>query len=166
MRKRLGLIPIAAIVSLALMPTGASASNRGGRVVTACSNVTVNGGKYGGKVTLRFGLIGSVSCNEAHRVVRAYYRKVAAGQCGAQNNFCNLQFSGGWDCGFFFATESKETGGAVAGCARASASIRLYEVARPTSTHGTLHLAQFLSPDRKVWCLLRGSSEAYNPSSW
>jgi hypothetical protein len=153
MRKGLGFIPVGIVVALALMVTGASATNGGGRVATACSNVTVNGGRYVGKLTLRFGLIGRVSCNEAHSVVRAYYRKMAAGRCGAQNNFCNLQFIGGWDCSIFFAAETKETGGAIAGCARPGAKIRLYKAARPTGTH-TTHLREFLSPDRKVWCVV------------
>jgi hypothetical protein len=74
-------------------------------------------------------------------VVRAYFSKMAAGDCGKLNNFCNLQFPGGWDCSIFFATESQETGGAIAGCARKTgAKIRLYKASRPTSTPGTRHL--------------------------
>ena len=163
MRTRLGVISVGIIVALALLASGAQATG-GGRVASACSNETVNGGRYVGKLTLRFGLIGSVSCNEAHSVVRAYFRKMAAGQCGAQNNFCNLQFAGGWDCSIFFATESQEAGGAIYGCARPGAKIRLYKVSSPAST-GMLHLAQFLSPDHKVWCLLSGPGQEYNPSS-
>ena len=156
MRKGPSFIPVAVIVALAFVTPCVAASDRGGRVASVCSNVTVNGGKYVGQLTLRFVLIGRVSCSEARRLVRAYFRKMAAGQCGVQNNFCNLQFPGGWDCSIFFATESQETGGAVAGCARSEhEKIRLYKVTRSSDKPGTLHLGNFLSPDRKVWCDIR-----------
>jgi hypothetical protein len=153
MRKRLCFVPVIVLVALALMSTGAGATGDG-QATSACSNVTVNGGKYVGQLTLTFGLVGRVSCNEAHSVVRAYFRKMAAGQCGAQNNFCNLQFAGGWDCSIFFATESQETGGAIYGCARPGAKIRLYKASPPATTHGTLHLSEFRSPDKEIGCIV------------
>jgi hypothetical protein len=153
-RQRLWSIPVVVIVALAFMTTSAAAANGDGQATSACSNVTVNGGKYVGQLTLTFGLIGRVSCNEAHSVVRAYFRKMAAGQCGAQNNFCNLRFAGGWDCSIFFATESQETGGAIYGCARAGAKVRLYKASPHASTHGTLHLSEFRSPDKEIGCIV------------
>lgn len=130
MRKGLGLIPTAAIVTLALMATGAAASDGGGQAASACSNETVNAGKHVGKLTLRFVLIGSLSCDTAHRLVRAYFHHVATGgHC--EGTQCLVSFPGGWDCGYFFATESHETGGAIAGCAQGSgARIRVYRVGR------------------------------------
>jgi hypothetical protein len=94
----------------------------------ACSSISVDGGKYLGRLTLRLVLFGPVTCDKAHRLVRAYFRKYAAGQCGKDNNFCNLSFAGGWTCSFFSAGESQTAGGAFAGCARsAHTKIRLYK---------------------------------------
>ncbi len=132
MRTGLGLTAVALIMVLALTSTGAQATG-GGRIATACSNETVNGGKYvevpelRGELTLRFVLIGSVTCDEAHRLVRAYFRKVAAGagQCGKQNSFCELQFAGGWDC--FVVPSAQSQDGAHADCARTGAKILLYK---------------------------------------
>jgi len=79
-----GILVLACSASASLASGSASAAS-------ACSNTTANGGKYVGKLTLRFG---KVSCAEAHRTVGAYYRKMAAGGCGAQNNFCDLELHG------------------------------------------------------------------------
>jgi hypothetical protein len=102
-------------------------------------------------------LIGRVSCGKAHRLVRAYYRKMAAGGCGQANLFCTLSFPGGWTCGQFSFGQSQTAGGAMAGCARAApgAKIRLYKAG---SHRRTLHLAQFLSTDRQVWCVIGRAS--------
>ena len=133
-----GLTAVAAIILvLALTGTGAQAS--GARIASACPKETVNGANVG-KLTLRFVLIGRVSCDKARRLARAYFNKRAAGQCGKQNNFCVLQFPGGWDCSIFFAAESQETGGATAGCAQTGAKIRLYKatnrgIRRPQATY-------------------------------
>ena len=133
---------------LALTSTGAQATGSA-RIATACSNETVNGGKYvevpelRGELTLRFVLIGSVTCDEAHRLVRAYFRKVAAGagQCGKQNSFCELQLAGGWDCFVVPAAQSQD--GAHADCARTGATIRLYRVPPPAppSLNGPIVIA-------------------------
>jgi hypothetical protein len=138
MRTGLGLTTVALIIVLALTSTGAQAT-RGARIASTCSNETVNGGKYveeltlRGELTLRFVLIGSVTCDEAHRLVRAYFGKMAADQqCGKLNSFCDLQFAGGWDCFIIPAAQSQD--GAIAGCARTGAKIRLYKVKRGTST--------------------------------
>ncbi len=124
MRARHGFIAGGVVVALALSVTAAQATERA-RSVAACSNQTLS---FAGKPTaLRFGLIGNVSCSEAHSVVRAYLLKEEGGQCGHDNNFCNLSFPGGWDCSIFFATESQQTGGAVFGCARSDAKIRVFK---------------------------------------
>lgn len=123
MRARHGFVAGGVVVALALSVTTAQATD-GARSVTACSNQTLT---YAGKPTaLRFGLIGNVSCSEAHRVVRDYLLKEEGGQCGTGNNFCNLSFPGGWNCSIFFATESQEAGGAAFGCARSDAKIRVF----------------------------------------
>ena len=116
----------------ALAPYAFAAQSPRGARASACSNVTVkalNGGKLG-KLTLRFVLIGSVSCDTAHRLIRAYFHHVATGgHC--EGTQCLVSFPGGWDCGYFFATESHETGGGIAGCGQSSgARIRVYWVSR------------------------------------
>ncbi|HVN41954.1 MAG TPA: hypothetical protein VMT50_04165 [Steroidobacteraceae bacterium] len=137
LRKALPLAAVGVIAVLALMSSGAQATG-GARIAAACSNETVNGGKYvevltlRGELTLRFVLIGSVTCDEAHRLVRAYFGKMAADQqCGTRNSFCELQFAGGWDCFVIPAAQSQD--GASAGCARTGAKIRLYKVTRRTA---------------------------------
>ena len=97
-----------------------------GTAATSCAAQTLNTGAFLGRVTLRAVVIGKVSCREAHRRVTAYFHKVAAGACGGQNNICGLLFPGGWTCSFFSGTESRETGGAVAGCIHHKARVRLY----------------------------------------
>jgi hypothetical protein len=160
MGKALRIIVVSVTVATVSAPSVAQAAD-GGRGAAACSNLTVNAGKYGGKQTLRFALKGHVSCSEAHHVVEAFYRKAAANRCGFHNMYCNLQFSGGWDCSFFFATESKETGGAIAGCARSARDkVRLYTAghisARSASRScGTTHLIQGGSGARVT--IVRGS---------
>jgi hypothetical protein len=122
MRTKLGFIPVGIVVALALLASGARATG-GGRSASACSNETVNGGKYVGKLTLRFVLLGNVSCKEAHRLIRAYYRRVKTGPC--EGNQCIVKFAGGWTCSFFNASESKETGGTIAGCIRSATGVRI-----------------------------------------
>jgi hypothetical protein len=144
----LGLTTVALIMVLALTSTGAQATG-GGRIASTCSNETVNGGRYvedinlRGELTLRFVLIGSVTCAEAHRLVRAYFGKMAADQqCGTLNSFCDLQFAGGWDC--FIGPPAQQQDGAIAGCLRTGAKIRLYRAtaAPPTrSLNGPIVIA-------------------------
>jgi hypothetical protein len=111
------------VVEFALLFGAARASARS----AACAREQVNAGKYLGELTLRFGLIGHVSCTAAHHLARTYFHKFATGQCGQQNNFCDLTFNG-WSCSLFFATEVQQTGGAKAGCARehGGARVRFY----------------------------------------
>ena len=80
---------------------------------------------------MRFVLLGSVSCAEAHQVVGAYFRKMRTGQCGRLNNFCALTLPGSWYCSIFSAGVSATAGGAMLGCAnpRTSARIRVFNVA-------------------------------------
>jgi hypothetical protein len=53
--RRTGLrnLSVGIVVALALLAIGASAMGSG-KVAAACSNESVNGGKYVGKLTLRF----------------------------------------------------------------------------------------------------------------
>jgi hypothetical protein len=76
--------------------------------------------------TLRIKVLGGVSCREATRLTRTYFADMASGRCGRANNFCDLELPGGWSCSLFFVAESREAGGAGAGCARGSARVRIY----------------------------------------
>ena len=141
---RLGFIPVGIVIALALAltSTGAQATG-GGRIASTCSNETVNGGKYVGELTVRFVLTGSVTCDEAHRLVRAYFGKLAAAQCGKLNNFavCDLQLAGGWGCEFYPPGEKRiEQGGVIAACGRTGATISLY-MASPPSLNGPIVIA-------------------------
>lgn len=112
----------AAGVTGALASVGATASAK-------CSTVKVNPGeRYGGRQTLRVATVGRVSCGKARHLTGAYFHKLGAGECGRLNNFCDLTLAGGWSCSLFFATETQETGGAIAGCARGAERVRMYPV--------------------------------------
>jgi hypothetical protein len=152
-RAGVGFVVLVVCIVLAALGSGVSVS----QAATTCSNQTVDGGRFVGKLTLRVVLIGRVSCGKAHRLVRGYYRKMAAGGCGQANLFCTLSFPGGWTCGQFSFGQSQTAGGAMAGCARAApgAKIRLYKAG---SHRRTPHLAQFLSTDRQVWCVIGRAS--------
>jgi hypothetical protein len=130
-----------AVVAVALLgallaagtPGALGATGAGGEASASasCSTVRVNPGKrYGGKQRLRVKAVGRVSCGKARHLTRAYYHKMGAGKCGRLNNFCDLSLAGGWSCSLFFATETQETGGAIAGCARRSARVRMYPVGK------------------------------------
>jgi hypothetical protein len=141
MRTGLGLTTVALIMVLALTSTGAQAT-RGARIASTCSNETVNGGKYIGELTLRFGLIGSVTCDEAHRLVRAFFGKLASPECGTPKNFGSCigqQFPGGWGCEIF--SEAQQMGGVIAACARTGATIRLYKAPPTRSLNGPIVIA-------------------------
>jgi hypothetical protein len=172
MRTGLGLTTVALIMVLALTSTGAQATG-GGRIASTCSNETVNGGKYvedinlRGELTLRFVLIGSVTCDEAHRLVRAYFGKMAADQqCSKLNSFCDLQFAGGWDC--FIGPPAQQQDGASAACARTGATIRLYKVS-PPSLNGRIVIAAscvgpLLSPGSLCSGQIGSKARDYSPS--
>jgi hypothetical protein len=117
----------------------------------SCAKITVNGGRGFGRNTLLVKVLGPVTCAQAHHVVRAWYRRIAAGKCALGGNFCVLSLPGGWSCSFFAAAEERYTGGAPLGCARRSARVRLY----PTKET----LTQFLSEDRQVRCSI-GAQQA------
>ena len=65
-------VVLAAIVS-ARTPAEAAAAR-------SCSNLTVNGGKTFGRMTLRVKVIGGVTCPKAHGVVRSWYRPDRGGE--------------------------------------------------------------------------------------
>jgi hypothetical protein len=126
-------------VALALLSTSAGATD-GSRIASTCSNQTVNGGKYIGKVTLRFVLIGKVSCTDAHRNIRAFFHHVAVGPC--EGNICGIDLPGDWTCSWpGYAGEGDDD---FAGCFRAAtgAKIRVYKVNRHASAASTLHLSE------------------------
>jgi hypothetical protein len=128
MPPKLGLLVVAVIVVFVCASASASTSQTA-RSTASCSILSLNAGKsHGGRHSLRLVAIG-VSCAETKSLVESFYRKVAGGHCGRNNMYCNLQFPGKWDCGFFFATESKATGGAIAGCFRTTREkLRLFPV--------------------------------------
>lgn len=146
MRIRVALISLGVVVALALLAAGALATG-GLRIVPTCANVTVNP-PHGGPLTIRLALKGRVTCAEAQRTVRAYYRPGL--KC--EGSGCFAKLPGGWLCSHVSAIEEKD--GVQGGCQRKGASIEEYKVSSPTSTPGTLHLREFLSPDRKVWCVV------------
>jgi hypothetical protein len=131
---RPGFIPVGIVVALALAFAllAASAQATGGRIAAACSNETVNGGTYAGKLTLRFVLHGKVSCNKAHSLIRAYFRRVAppSGYCRNRGTACSFSFAGGWDCALHVVGEHD----GVAGCGHdlaPFATVTVYRAARP-----------------------------------
>lgn len=113
------------------LATGGSASALVPRTAKAsknCSNQTVSVGKGRPKQTLRLVVTGNASCAEAHRVVGSYFRKMAAGRCGLQNNRCALTVATGYGCSIISpVAERKELGGAFYGCVRSNAKILLYK---------------------------------------
>ena len=113
------------------LATGGSASALVPRTAKAsknCSNQTVSVGKGRPKQTLRLVVTGNASCAEAHRVVGSYFRKMAAGRCGLQNNRCALTVATGYGCSIISpVAEHKELGGAFYGCVRSNAKILLYK---------------------------------------
>jgi hypothetical protein len=114
-----------AVVAMATVG-GSALAHEGARTAGSCPNLTVNAGKYGGKKTLRLVAIG-VSCTKGRHLAEAFYRKAAGGGCESHGVHCDLSFPGRWNCGFFFATETKETGGAISGCFHTSREkLRLY----------------------------------------
>lgn len=130
---RAGFIPVGIVVALALAFTSAGAqATGGGRIAAACSNETVTVLELKPvAVTLRFVLHG-VSCNEAHSLIRAYFRHVATpGYCANRGTACSLSFAGGWDCALHVVGEHD----GVAGCVREApfATVTVYRAARPST---------------------------------
>jgi hypothetical protein len=128
-------------------PRSRTVANVDGSNATACSKETVS--DFGKPTTLRFVLHG-VSCSKAHALIRTYFRTATTQSCRNHGTVCILDFPGGWSCSFIIATE----GPGLAGCVRSqSERFKVFRVTRHTrgSPH---HLAAFLSPDRKIWCLL------------
>jgi hypothetical protein len=138
MRSRLSVavLAIAFAITLATSAPAAHGSGRrlgAARLATACPNLSVYAGKVTGTLNLRFQLNGAVSCQEAHRLIAEFFKRAVAGRC--EGTVCLVQLPKGWSCSYFFATESKETGGALAGCARAAtgAKIRVYKAGTATA---------------------------------
>ena len=138
MRARPGMRPwaIGPIVAIALLVAvgardAAASAAPGSATAARCAHQRVDGGPIGGPRTVRFVLLGSVSCARAHQVVGAYFHKMKTGQCGRLNNFCALMLPGSWYCSIFSAGVSATAGGAMLGCAnqRTSARIRVFNVA-------------------------------------
>jgi len=96
---------------------------------SACATETVGLGHPPTEQTLRFVLIGNVSCDKAHHLIRAYYKEVNKGR-RCEGVHCLIDFRGGWTCSFLPATTSAELGGAVVSCfqAKTGAKVRTYEV--------------------------------------
>lgn len=140
-RWRLALITVSIVVATqALTLPGANATSNS-MAGSGCSFETVQA-RGVGTLTIRFKLIGGVSCHKAHHLVGAWFRAVRHGHpCGG--NRCLINFRGGWTCGYITVGESASAGGASAGCARHGAKIRVYSV---------LQDGGFLSPDKKIWC--------------
>lgn len=121
-----GVLLLIALAGVA--PNGALASGDGAGASSACPNQTVRSGFPREDVTLRVVTEGSVSCDKALRLTRAYFHDVNSGK-RCEGTRCIIQYSGSWSCSYFSAVESQETGGAIAGCYQTStkARVRLYE---------------------------------------
>jgi hypothetical protein len=166
LRPKLGFIHIGAVVALALLATGVMATYGLGKTAAACSNETINEAKYLGKVTYRFVLKGNVSCNEAHRTLRAYIRAVAAGRCPSR--ICTeVVFAGGWTCSATSAAEQQTNGGLLAGCDRRRASFVVYRASHadavvfsPLAYGISCHMTDDgSSAGSWVYCWIGGSSD-------
>lgn len=98
----------------------------GAKPRAACSDVVIEGGKYVKSQSVGVVRLGSVSCHRARALVRGFFRHVNEGRC--EGNFCATNFPGSWTCSFFPATESREAGGAGAGCFQATtgSKVRMY----------------------------------------
>jgi hypothetical protein len=156
MRARLGFTTVGIIVALALMSTGAGATGAG-RAASACPTQTSKDA-VGRTWSWRVVLHGKVSCAQAIRTNLAYIRATREGRCTTE--ICTeVTFAGGWTCSSVIPTLEKKLAPVVGECDRKGASFDIDKISLPTSTPGTLHLAQFLSPDRKVWCSVGTSTD-------
>lgn len=170
MRKKLGVVLLGSTVALVLITTTPGAyktyasnlapsherefrARSTASIASArkCSDRTVNQVGPAEETTIRFALIGHVSCDKAHHLISAYFNDVEKGRrCeGVQ---CIVQFRGGWTCSYFSAGESAEAGGALAGCYQSATRARV-------RVYGVLLGAGFVSPDRRVWCAAAFSPE-------
>jgi hypothetical protein len=121
------LAAICAVVFAAAMVAAPGAvATEGAKSRAACSDAGIEGGKYVKRQSVGVVRLGSVSCHKAHSLVRGFFRHVNSGGC--EGNFCLTDFSGSWTCSFFPITESKEAGGAGAGCFQATtgSKVRMY----------------------------------------
>ena len=143
---RLPHTPVATVLAVLVMAGSLGAARADAATVRSCANLTVNGGKVFGRSTLLVKVLGPVTCAKGHSVVRAWYRRIAAGKCVIGGNFCALNLPGGWSCSIIPAAQERYTGGAPLSCARGSARVRMY----PTK----LTLNGFRSADREVWCTI------------
>ena len=137
------MLAAAAVAAAAGTSLGALGIASAATTARSCSTLTLNAGRYGGVQAVRVVTLGRVSCGEGLHLAKVYWGKLAANRCGRVNNFCNLNLPGGWSCGMFFATESKEAGGASAGCFRASngAKVRFYATAAHAAVASRAHAA-------------------------
>jgi hypothetical protein len=124
MPKGLVLAAAGVFVVLASMSTAAQAAG-GGRAAAACSNETVT--VFGKSIRLRLVLHGNVSCNEARRTIRTYFRQATFRRCRAAGNICGLEVPGGWTCALAGAASEAPL---IAGCFRSGARVKVYEVTR------------------------------------
>jgi hypothetical protein len=139
---RAALAGLAGAAAFAAFANAAPGVPVGVPAAAGCANLTLDIGAPLGRIPVRFVLIGNVTCIKAHSLARAYFRKLAARQCGELNNFCNLRFPGGWACSVFPAAQSR---GAIGGCARqpGSARFRFYNARRASAARaGTRTLAR------------------------
>jgi hypothetical protein len=113
------------VIVIALMSTAAQATGAGS-IATGCSNETVTA--FGKTTTLRFVLHG-VSCTEAHRTIRAYFREATPQRCRQAGNICGLEVPGGWSCALAGAASEAPL---LAGCFRGGASVKVYPATPPS----------------------------------
>ena len=145
MRIRIGWL----IIGLALLSSGAQATEHASAAAVGCTTVTVNYHNGFGNVTYRFVLQGRVSCGEAHRTMQAYAHAITQGRCPSR--ICTqVTFPGGWTCSTASSVEIKE-GAAIAGCNRRGASFRVYK-ASPGGPPDAEQSVQFRSADNQIWC--------------
>jgi hypothetical protein len=141
------VLPIAAL----LVPATAQARAAG------CGNVVVNAGASVGKLTVRAKRKGSVSCAKVRGLIRSYFRRMAAGKCGRNNNFCWLDMGGNWTCGLHSAGRSQQ--GSIGFCAAQPGGhpgFNMFKVLPPN----VREYDSFHAPDRRIWCTSWSQTDA------
>jgi hypothetical protein len=126
--------PRIAVIGVLLLAVPAVATPRalaasalaGARATVACPDASLPMQRYNSttraeevvSVRVKF-VLRRVSCSKGHRLMRWYYGRILDPKaCVSRGTTCILDYPGGWACSVFFATEVKQTGGSVGGCAR------------------------------------------------
>ena len=152
---RLRMIACVLPVAVLLVPANAQARAVG------CGNVTVNAGGSVGKITVRAKRKGNVRCAKVRSLIRTYHRRMAAGKCGRNNNFCWIKVDRNWLCGIYSYGLSQENGGAMGFCAdqrKGGPSFLMFKAMPPN----VREYDSFHAPDRRIWCTSWNQTDSIN----